>query len=249
MKKIYSVLLLAVALVCMPFWVNAETLGPLYDGTNTYGEYVPLEGNYADYYQRVQVLYPATDLSAMAGKSITKMTFYLRTKATKAWNAGFEIALAETEAANLDASSTFLSETFTTVYSGSDLNGMGDVLEITFSEPFVYSGTKNLLFELREVTKGSYSKTIFAGKGGYDNNFSNYKNSSSSYASITSGTRRAFIPKTLFTYEDAGSASCAKPTLTPGDVTAKTAAFSWTAGGEETQWQYVCLPATEKVNW
>lgn len=164
MKKIYSLLLLAVALTCMPFGVKAETLGPLYDGTNSSGEYVPLEGNYADYYQRVQVLYPATDLSAMAGKSITKMTFYLRTKATKAWNAGFEIALAETEAANFDASTTFLSETFTTVYSGSDLNGMGDVLEITFSEPFVYSGTKNLLFELREVTKGSYSKTIFAEK-------------------------------------------------------------------------------------
>ncbi len=45
-------------------------------------------------------------------------------------------------------------------------------------------------------------------------------------------------------------ASCPKPTdLTKGAVTATSATFTWTAGGEESSWQWVCLPAATAVDW
>jgi len=229
--------------------LRADELGPLYDGTNTYGEYVPLEGNYADYYQRVQVVYPKADLAAMADKNITKMTFYLRTKAGKNWGASFEIALAETDAANFDANTSFLSADFTTVYSGSGLNGLGDVMEIEFSTPFYYSGEKNLLFELRLTSKGEYSKTVFSAKGGYDNYFCIYKNNSSSYAGITTGTRRNARPKTLFTYEEGAPVTCEKPTdVKAEEVAAKSATLTW-AKAEAANWQYICLKADAELDW
>lgn len=48
-----------------------------------------------------------------------------------------------------------------------------------------------------------------------------------------------------FTFESAGlSNTCPAPSaLTKGAITSTSAAFTWTAGGEETSWQYVYLPA------
>ena len=247
MKKTYSILLLAALCFCGN--MQAETLGPLYDGTNTYGEYVPLEGNYAYQYQRVQVIYPKADLQAMAGKSITKMTFYLKTKAAAAWGATIEIALAETSQNNFDAANTYIDAEFTTVYSGTDLSGTGDVMEVSFSQGFNYSGDNNLLFELRLIGKGAYKKSIFYAKGGYDNYMCLYKTNSSSYASITSGTRRYAIPKTLFTYEEGAAATCEKPAgLKEIEVGAKTATLAWDKVADAS-WQYICLPAADEVNW
>ena len=247
MKKLYSILLLAA--LCLGGTMQADELGPLYDGTNTYGEYVPLEGNYADNYQRVQVIYPKADLQAMVGKSITKMTFYLKTKAAAAWGATIEVALAETSQNNFDADNTYISAEFTTVYSGTDLSGTGDLMEVSFSQGFNYSGDNNLLFELRLIGKGAYKKSIFYAKGGYDNYMCLYKTNSSSYASITSGTRRNAIPKTLFTYEEGAPVTCEKPAgLKEIEVAAKTATLAWDKVNDAS-WQYICQPAAEEVNW
>ena len=73
MKKLYSILLLAA--LCLGGTMQADELGPLYDGTNKYGEYVPLEGGYADACQRVQVIYPKADLEVMAGKQADVLLF------------------------------------------------------------------------------------------------------------------------------------------------------------------------------
>ena len=44
--------------------------------------------------------------------------------------------------------------------------------------------------------------------------------------------------------------SCAKPTdLTKGVITANSATFTWTKGGDESSWQYICLPAESSVDW
>lgn len=246
MKKLYSILLLAA--LCLGGTMQADELGPLYDGTNKYGEYVPLEGGYADACQRVQVIYPKADLEVMAGKQITKMTFYIKTKATKAWGATFEIALATTSEANFNSSNAFKRAEFTTVYSGTGLSGQGDVMEIPFSTPFEYNGEDNLLFELRIITGGAYSKTVFYAKGGYDDQFSLYKNGSS-YASLTTGNRQYMRPKTLFTYEQGAAVTCEKPTgLKKIEVAAKTATLAWDKVADAS-WQYICLPAADELNW
>ncbi|MBQ4390838.1 MAG: choice-of-anchor J domain-containing protein [Paludibacteraceae bacterium] len=52
--------------------------------------------------------------------------------------------------------------------------------------------------------------------------------------------------------EPAGEVTCAKPTglaYNPLTLTATSATFSWTAGGEETEWQYLCIPAADAVDW
>ena len=253
MRKFYSFVLILTAALCS-FSNSAwgETLGPLYDGTNTYGSYVPLDGNNADRFQRVQVIYPKGDLSAMKGKQITKMTFYVSTLASKAWNAPIQVRLAETTDEYFSTSS-YKSGEWTTVYDGTTLTATGSTMEITFTTPFEYSGDKNLLFELLITAKtGSYASAKFAAKGGYDYNYSVYKYSTSgtSPLEIASGTGRPMRPKTTFTYEEAAAGGCAKPkALTQSAVSATSATFTWTAGGEETSWQWVCLPAATAVNW
>ena len=240
MKRFYTLLAVVFAMCVQAPVLRADELGPLYDGTNSTGEYVPLEGGYADAYQRVQVIYPKADLASLAGKKLTKMTFYIKTKAAAAWGATIEVALAETADANFDDANTYKTAEFTTVYSGTDLSGTGDVMEIPFSQEFVYSGEKNLLFELRITKGGAYKKTVFYAKGSLDNYQCLYKYSNSSYDAITSGNRKYALPKTLFTYEEAAAPACDKITsLEASNITANSATLTWASEAEN--YQFVCV--------
>ena len=249
MKKIFSILLLAA--VCFCGNMQAETLGPLYDGTNSAGSSIPVEGNNIDRYQKVQLIYPKADLAALAENNITKMTFYLKTKATKDWNAPIQIRLAETDADQFTTTSYLTSDSWTVVYTGTTLTAKGDQMEVTFDNSFAYSGEKNLLFELQVTgTSGSYSAATFYAKGGYDEYLSIYKYvTSGSSEGITSGTRKNALPKTLFTYEAGAPATCEKPTgLKEIEVAAKTATLAWDKVADAS-WQYICLPAADELNW
>ncbi len=248
MKKIFSILLLAALCFCGN--MQADELGPLYDGTHTtYAGYIPLEGGNADRYQHEQIIYPKADLTSLAGKKITALTFYLSTKAAAAWNSTFEIRLGETST-NSFASTTWLEpEKFELVYTGT-LDGTGDVMVVTFDAPFEYSGDDNLLFDLRTKTVGNVYKTAkFVCKGGYDNNYTMYGAPSTSGLPATANARRTVLPKTLFTYEDGAPVSCEKPTgLKKIEVAAKTATLAWDKVADA-NWQYICLPAAAELNW
>lgn len=250
MKRLFTLLVVAFSMCVHAPMLRADELGPLYDGTNQYGSYVPVDGNNIDRYQRVQVVYPKNDIAALAGKSITKMTFYLATKANKAWNAPIQIRLAET-ADDYFETSTYKDAEWTVVYEGTDLVGTGDVMEVNFSTPFEYSGDKNLLFELLVTAKtGSYNSAKFSAKGGYDYNYSVYKYSTagSSPLEITSGTGRPMLPKTLFTYEDAAVSSCAKiASLAASDITANSATLTWESEAEK--YQFVCVLKGAEPVW
>lgn len=243
MKRIFTLLVVAFSLCLPATMLRADELGPLYDGTNTYGEYVPVDGNNIDRMQRVQVLYPKTDLAALAGKNITKMTFYVTSKASKAWNAPIKIRLAETEADQIASTSYLDATAWTVVYEGTDLTATGDVMEVKFSTPFEYSGSNNLLFELLITgTTGAYAKTKFAAKGGYDYNYSIYKYSIavSDPLELTTGTAKPMRPKTLFTYEDAVAPACAKiSSLEASNVSAHEATLTWESDAEK--YLYVCV--------
>ena len=244
-KKSYLFLTLLTAFL----WLGSGTMrgeSPLTvaDGTNK-NAYVPLYGNWADAYQHFQVIYPAADLADMNGQQITSMKFYISSNSTvsKVWNGTYKIRLAETEATYFEGA--FINVTSNPVYTGS-LDGRTREVLITFTEAYTYNGG-NLLFDLQDETYGdNYNDASFLGVGqGYSSAVGNY--SSTSVAAVTA-TNRAFIPKTTFTYE--AQSSCTKPTdLTKGAITANSAAFSWTAGGNESEWQYLCLPAAEEANW
>lgn len=250
MRKLFTLFVGAFAL-CMPAsMIRADELGPLYNGTNQYGSSIPVEGNQIDRYQRVQVLYPKADLAPLAGKNITKMTFYVTNKASKAWNAPIQIRLAET-ADDYFETSTYKDATWTVVYEGTDLTATGDLMEVTFSTPFEYSGNNNLLFELLVTAKtGAYASAKFAAKGGYDYNYSVYKysTSGSSPLEITSGTGKPVLPKTLFTYEDAVAPACDKITsLEASDITATGATLTWES--EAPKFVVVCVRKGVEPAW
>ncbi len=67
MKRFYTLLAVVFAMCVQAPVLRADELGPLYDGTNTYGSSIPVEGNQIDRFQRVQVIYPKADLATLAG--------------------------------------------------------------------------------------------------------------------------------------------------------------------------------------
>lgn len=217
------------------------------DGTQyTNGRFVPLYGNYDDDYQHVQILYPSSLVGSMNGTSISSVSFYLKTKATKAFKSTYSIRLLEV--ANASVPTSYIATTGSTLVYEGLLDARGNLMTVTFDTPFEYSGG-NLLFDLQTKIKvaSGYSDSYFYGVN-QDANLSTSATNASSVPS--SGTGRYFLPKTTFTFEEAATGGCAKPkALTQGTITATSATFTWTAGGEETSWQWVCLPAATAVDW
>lgn len=246
LKKIYLFIPLLTAFLWLGTgraWGDELTVA---DKTNK-NSYCPFYGNWADAYQRSQVIYLSSELAAMNGKKITGMTFYFSSKPSKAWSGSeYHILLSEVTATSFSGSWN-TETTGTEVLSCSSLDGSSGTLTLTFTTPYTYNGG-NLLFELQDKGAGAFASATFFGDGNLGNRSAgNY--SSSSYESV-SATARAFLPKTTFTYEDGAPITCPKPSnLTKGAVTATSAAFTWTAGGEESSWQYVCLPAATAVDW
>ncbi len=190
-------------------------------GTNVWGEEltvaddtyennaVPIDGYNCDGYVRSQIIYPATDLSSMNGKSITGLTFYMKSTGTKNWGVTFEISLLEVSEAAFTSATWHSIEGATLVYTGVINTSGVNELNIEFDEGYAYSGG-NLLIDITATNKGSWWKPTFYGY----NDFSTYyalTGYNSSKSSI-SPSRSLQYPKTTFTYESAVAVSCAKPT-------------------------------------
>ncbi|MBR4564274.1 MAG: fibronectin type III domain-containing protein [Paludibacteraceae bacterium] len=244
MKKSTCLLtLLLTALFCLPWGSNAwaEEL-TVSDGV-TQNEYHPIYGYYCDdASHHNQVLYTVSefsDLANMAGTQISKMKFY-SSNASSSWGSlKVNVKLAEISESALSGFNT--TSALTLVYSG-PISVSGNEMVIEFTEPFDYSGG-NLLFDLTISAQGSYQHINFYGVGTYDYVYGYKRDGDGSKSSY-------FVPKTTFTYEAAGSATCPKPTdLTCTALAATSASFTWNAGGTEGEWQYLCLPATTTADW
>ena len=187
----------------------------------------------------------------MTGKSITHLTYFLKALNPNGDYSSVQIRLLEVDydvLATSTGSKSFKSiEGATLVFEGTLPASTMTELEVEFSEPFAYSGG-NLLIDVRKtVTGGSYAPSSSSGGKG------RFKGTSvSTYVGLyaygttfpTTGTPLAYYPDITFTYEDGTPITCPKPSaLTQGEVSHNSAAFSWTAGGSETTWQYVYLPA------
>lgn len=229
MKKIYSLLLLTAALVCLPWSMKAASPLTVADGTDE-NSYVPYNGYYGNHLNHSQILYLASDLEEMDGKEITSITFYTATT-NKSWGAAkFDIRLMHTTL-------TALSETVDVtdaalVYSNGSLSvDANGKLVIAFSEAFTYDKTKNLLFDLQS-TAGSYSDRVYF----YGENVDGASYQGNASSSPFSLSAKNFRPKASFAYQS--KSSCTKPNLSLEGKDDTSASFSWTKGKDETQWQF-----------
>ncbi len=172
----------------------------VHDKTDS-NEYVPVYGYYVDDYNKCEFVMPADELAAMNGKAIKTMKFYLKQKASNSWGkASFRVFLKEVDFTTFDSSSPAFSGTddATIVYEG-ELDGTKDIMEISFSTPYLYKGG-NLLIGVYEYKEGSYTRAYFYGETVNGSSISGC--SSSSLDNITTPGHKNFLPKTTFWYDN-----------------------------------------------
>ena len=220
MKRTFIFLLL-VALF-MPWAVNAQTL-TVCDGTDN-SKYVPFDGYNADAAQHNQMIFPATDLSAMNGKEITQMVFYIDQSASNGSNTAasrlgtWTVSLGETTATTLSGLDN--TTPLTQVYQGYFDCSTG-TLTLAFSSYYIYHGG-NLLVDLNHAA-ASWNTWYFLGVNQTEN------------TAITRGSLYKFLPKTTFSYQT--PPTCPTPGLADAqNITDSQASFSWTENGSATNW-------------
>ena len=197
-KKIFSLLVLLAAAVSGA-WADELTV---HDGSATNG-YVPVYGFYADAYLKCQTVYPATELAAMAGSSITSLTYYATSPAQEAWTGTFQVHVVEVADATISSFNDLSSATL--VYEGT-LDGTQSTMTIPFTTPYNYQGG-NLLVSVFLTTTGNYKSITWGGETVNGASVQGY-----SYSSLNdvSATQRNFLPKTTFTYEASGGLALTK---------------------------------------
>ena len=187
-------LLIALAIFSLiPSGVKAEQL-TIHDGSTTNG-YVPVYGFYADAYLKSEFVIPASELSAMAGGSISSMTFYASQSSVSWGSANFQVFLKEVGSTSISS----FSGAGTTVYTGSLSISSGQMV-INFTSPYTYNGG-NLLVGIYNTVEGTYVSSSWYGE---TVSYSSVQGYSYSDLSSVSATQRNFIPKTTFTYTAGG---------------------------------------------
>ena len=173
----------------------------VHDGT-VESSYVPVYGYYYDAYVRSQIVYPASDLVALKGRTITGLRWYGRLAVGDAYTytTPIVIYLKEVEYASISALED--KGGCAVVYEGS-LSIADNMLFITFDTPFVYNGG-NLLIGVENNERGEFKTLYFSGDEVSGASISYYNYNSPSPVDIH---QRNFIPKTTFVY-------CVTPAVT-----------------------------------
>ena len=178
------------------------------DGTNT-NSYLPVYGLYVDNnYQVNQMIYPASELTNLVGKTITSMTFY--TSSTiganlggSTWTVKLGTTTQTTFSYSLSDITRLVPSDVVAVAQGIHLPTGGTTMTITFSTPFTYTGN-NLLVDFEETAYTSrYASTSFIGVDQPYGTYTGYNSYGTSLSNGHYGTGygRNFLPKVTFTYE------------------------------------------------
>ncbi len=246
-KKTHLLILLMA--IIMPWQAKAQETLTVYNGTDD-NQYVPMYGNYFDDYTKSECIIPASELTGMDGGTITGLTFYAKMVATtnSSWGAANQkVFIKEVTETTLGGSFSGI-EGATIVFDGllTMPTTSTDGYTITFSEEYVYNGG-NLLIGVYNDDDGSYNNVKWYGVNNLTSGVSAYGYNSSSLANV-SYTAQSFLPKTTFTYNPAGGASCAKPkNFNAVGITAHEATLTWTAGDAESDWDVYVTTDSEVV--
>ena len=161
MKNLIQLFLVSMALL-LGITAKAQNQSVIADGT-VISPYVPLSGAFMSWNQRIQIIYPASEIpQTLAGHEITKMIFHSQ-NATVNWGqaTAVHIKLMHTSASNL-ATDWENTSSATTVCTGVPLAISGNQVVFNFTTSFIYSGG-NLLLEI-ETTPGITNNANFFGK-------------------------------------------------------------------------------------
>lgn len=228
MRKKLLLLIMAIWALSVPMF--AQTTLTVCDGSTT-NEYVPFYGWYADAYTKSQFIFPATDITPMAGNgTITGMTFYA--SGSNSWgSATWNVYLMETSLTTFGYSYESIAGA-TLVYSGA-MNLNGGVMDVVFTNNYVYGGS-NLMVCFEQQTIGTYSSCYFNGMQSNGSSLAGYGYGS---AGAASSNQQNFLPKTTFTYIAGDPNYCFPPLhLAVSNITTTTADIAWNAGNNETNW-------------
>lgn len=207
------------------------------DGTAT-NSYVPIYGTYVDEGNTAsQFIVPAAEIEELLWDSITALTFHSSTASVNWGAAEFEVYVAPTEAATLDALVEW--SKLTQVMTAANLSVVDNKMVVTFSEPFQYTGD-NLLIGFKQIVAGSY-----VGCSWYGNTVNGA--SIGGYGTGNNMTQRNFLPKMTVNYVPGEAPACMWAThLEVSEITAEGATFAWDAV-EDANWEYAVVPADEDL--
>ncbi|MFA7650653.1 MAG: GEVED domain-containing protein, partial [Flavobacteriaceae bacterium] len=219
--------------------VASNVYGPMYSTTNS------------DAASRTAVIYPASQLTGIAGQELTSI-YFNRIGATTDPAGGtpnFKVYLKETSdvdfgTAALDWATVVTGATL--VYDSDPLTAMQGGLgwkQFTFNEDnFTYSGTNNLILLMEYVNTGNTTNVQWQYE--YISPCVDTSNSmTTKYVNTTDGTPGASLssqnyrrPQIAFDF----TVDCPAPTnIIISDITTTGITIDWTAGETETTWDYV----------
>ncbi len=193
------------AALMLPFASQAQETLTVFDGTNT-NNYVPFNGNYADYGTRGQFIYPASDLTNMVGATITQLTFYAQ-QASLTYGQQFTVYMKEVENTTFATATLEDWSSMEVVYVGT-VGVTDNQMEISLTSPYTYNGNNLMVgFQVTEWSTVYQSSTWFGvnQSGSNYNGVYNNANSSHVWSSYSNGVK--FIPKTTFTFQS-GQITC-----------------------------------------
>ena len=145
MKK--SLKLMSAALIALASFVPAMADVTVFDGTDVSSE-IPISSRFMDWAVYThQVIYPAAELTAMEGKEVTAIKYYLDNACTlNAGNVSLYIATTDQPKfiASYNGSTSFVETEMTLVSAMAMQTGVNEI-EFVFTEPWTYNGGNILI--------------------------------------------------------------------------------------------------------
>ncbi len=207
MKRKHLLFTLLLALVVpLAALAQVERTVTVYNG-NDINAHIPVDGGHGTLVPaKNQFIMDKDELSDLAGKQITKMTFHVVNSNITMKDGDhlpYSVLLAEVDYTNF-GNAGLLTENLTNAYtvaSGVELELTGNTLVINFSRAYTYSGNKNLLVQFSCSSATNYFTPFYES---YELRFFGVNAIRAGIADLGMGIYRhfGFVPKTTFTYMD-----------------------------------------------
>jgi hypothetical protein len=199
-------------------------------------------------YSYVQQLYLASELNYTGDITSIGFQYIYATSQTKT---GQSIYLAETDLTSL---STWIpADSLTLVYSGTinyNNSGTDNWVTITFTTPFTYSGTRNLVVVVKN-DDGDYttsSNNTFKTHSASGMTLQYYNdNSPFSMTSPSSASTYSYRNNIKFGMECDPTVTCIAPNVYASEVTGSSITLNWAPGNSESSWELET--STDNINW